>query len=282
MKKVLVLGGTGMLGAPAARQILAAGIEVRILTRVAEKARKTLGSEFDIVNGDVADIQSLEQAMQGCDGAHISVGGAVDRVSAENVAALAARLGFGRIGYVSGSTVCEGNRWFPMVEQKLLAEQAVIDSGVPFTIFRPTWPMEQLPRFVMGGRATVIGDRLEPWHWFAAEDMGTMVSKAFQLEEAAGKHLFIHGPEALSAQAALERYCKAFHPDIGLVFVMPIEVARATAETTGNTMLKMFAEMMAYFKKVGEPGDPTEANKLLGAPATTLDAWIENRKTKTA
>jgi hypothetical protein len=35
---------------------------------------------------------------------------------------------------------------------------------------------------------------------------------------------------------------------------------------------------MAYFDKVGEMGDPTEANQLLGAPETTLDEWIEKRK----
>jgi hypothetical protein len=35
---------------------------------------------------------------------------------------------------------------------------------------------------------------------------------------------------------------------------------------------------MAYFDKVGELGDPTEANQLLGAPTTTLDAWIEQRR----
>jgi hypothetical protein len=40
--------------------------------------------------------------------------------------------------------------------------------------------------------------------------------------------------------------------------------------------------MMAYFEKVGEPGDPSEANKVLGAPATTLDEWIDLRRADTA
>jgi hypothetical protein len=40
-----------------------------------------------------------------------------------------------------------------------------------------------------------------------------------------------------------------------------------------------FAELMAYFDQVGEMGDPAEANRLLGEPATTLDAWIEQRQT---
>jgi hypothetical protein len=46
-------------------------------------------------------------------------------------------------------------------------------------------------------------------------------------------------------------------------------------------MLGFFAELMAYFEQAGEMGDPAEANRLLGAPATTLDAWIEQRKAGT-
>jgi hypothetical protein len=55
-------------------------------------------------------------------------------------------------------------------------------------------------------------------------------------------------------------------------------MAKAMADSTGNDMLRFFAELMAYFKKVGEPGDPTEANQLLGAPTITLDMWIAQRR----
>jgi uncharacterized protein YbjT (DUF2867 family) len=281
MKTVLVLGGTGMLGAPVARRLAADGFLVRLLARDSEKARGIFGDAgFEIVAGDVTHLGDLERALEGCSGVHISVGGPVDQLSAENVAALAPKLGTERITYVSGSTVLEQNRWFPMIEQKLLAERAIKESGVSYTVFCPTWPMEQLPRFVLGGRATVIGAQLPPWHWFAAEDMGRMVSTAYQRKEAANTRLFVHGPEGVTPKAALERYCQAFHPEIESVSVMPIDVARAAADSSGNDMLRFFAELMAYFKKVGEPGDPTQANELLGAPTTTLDAWIERRKAK--
>lgn len=38
---------------------------------------------------------------------------------------------------------------------------------------------------------------------------------------------------------------------------------------------------MAYFDKVGEMDDPTEANDLLGAPTTTLAEWIKQKQTET-
>ena len=281
MKKILVLGGTGMLGGPVAHRLRTDGFEVRLLARDPEKARAMDGDSFEIAAGDVTDLDSLERGLQGCEGAHISVGGPIDQLSAEHVAALAPRLGLQRITYISGATASEQNRWFPMTAQKLEAEKAISECGVPYTVFCPTWPLEQLPRFARGGQPLLVGDRPNPYHWFAADDLGRMVSAAYQLEEAADKRFFVHGPEAMTMKEALERYCRAFHPEAASVSVMPVDAARAVAKSTGNQMLGFFAELMAYFDQVGEMGDPSEANQLLGAPRTTLDAWIQQRKTGT-
>jgi len=165
-----------------------------------------------------------------------------------------------------------------MTAQKLAAEEAIRACGVPFTIFCPTWPMEMLPRYARGGQPLMIGDQPLPVHWFAADDMARMISVAYQGAGAANRKLFVHGPELQTTVEALERYCQAFYPEVESVPLMPIAAARATAASTGNQMLGFFAELMAYFEKVGEMGDPAEANELLGAPTTTLDAWIERQK----
>jgi uncharacterized protein YbjT (DUF2867 family) len=281
-KRILVLGATGMLGKPVARHLNDAGFQVRILARDAAKARKLFDEAFEIEPGDVNDLASLDRAMADCYGVHISVGGAVDQISADNVAALAPKLGLAHITYVSGSTVCEENGWFPMTAQKLKAETAVIQSEIPYTIFCPTWPMEQLPRFVNNGQATLIGEKPIAWRWFATDDLGRMVANAYQREAALGKRLYVHGPEPFTMKAALTRYCETFHPEINSIDITPIDMARSVADSTGNQMLKFFAELMAYFEKVGEPGDPTEANQILGAPTTTLADWIGQRNEQMA
>ncbi|MEJ2601110.1 MAG: NAD(P)H-binding protein [Anaerolineales bacterium] len=281
-EKILALGGTGMLGQPSARRLQADGFHVRLLARDVEKTRQLFDETFEVVPGDVTNLSSLEKAMTGCQGVFLSIGGPVDQLSAENVAALAPRLGVGHLIYLSGSTVKEPNRWYPMTAQKLNAEKAIRECGVPYTILCPSWPMEQLPRFVREGRATVIGVLPDPWHWFAAGDLARMVSNAFQRQPARGKRLYVHGPEGIPVKDALERYCQAFHPEIESVAVMPIEAAMAMAESTGSVFIKVFAEMMDYFKKAGEPGDPTEANQILGAPTITLDEWMRQRHPQVA
>jgi uncharacterized protein YbjT (DUF2867 family) len=282
VKKILVLGGTGMLGEPVARRLKDDGFDVRLLARNPEKTRALFDGSFEIVTGDVTDAGSLEKALEGCSGAHVSVGGPVDQLSAENVASLGSRLGLERITYISGSTVFEQNRWFPMVEQKLEAENAIRECGVSYTIFCPTWPMEQLPRFARDGKPFLLGKQPAKYHWFAAEDLAHMVSSAYRDEEAAGKRFFIHGPEAMTMKEALERYCRVFYPDAKPVSVMPIWLAKTIAKLTANKDMQAGASIMGYFDKVQEMGDPGEANAILGAPEITLDEWMNKRRSQTA
>ncbi len=278
MEKILVLGATGLLGKPVAQQLKSDGFAVRIMARDLDKARSMFDESFEIVQGDVTDKASLEKAMQGCHGVHISVGGPVDQVSAENVAALAAKCGVERISYISGATVAEENGWFPMVAQKLDAEKAVQACGVPFTIFCPTWPMEQVARFARDGKPFMIGKQPHPLHFFAEADMAHMVSAAYQKEEAANKRFYVYGPEALTMLQAIERYCQRFHPEVEKVSAMPVWLAKLMGALTRNPGLKFAANLMGYFDKTAEVGDAAEANQILGAPAITLDVWMTERK----
>lgn len=274
-KRILVIGGTGLLGNPTAYQLKADGFQVRILARDVKKAQGMFNDGFEIVQGDVTDFSSLEKAMTGCYGVHNSVGGSADQVSAENVAELVPHLGVERISYISGATVAEKNRWFPMVTQKLDAEKAIRNCGVTFTIFCPTWPMEQLVRFARNGKPSLIGKQPLPVHFFAAQDLARMISKSYQLAEAQNKRFFVYGPEAMTMKTALERYCARFYPEVNKISVMPIWLAKLLGTLTGNEMLKYASELMAYFDKSAEGGDSSEANAILGAPWTTLDAWMD-------
>ena len=51
--KILVVGGTGMLGKPVADRLAKDGYEVRVLTHSPEKAKIMFGSEIELAAGDV-------------------------------------------------------------------------------------------------------------------------------------------------------------------------------------------------------------------------------------
>jgi len=275
---ILVLGGTGLLGLPVSHGLNKAGFQVRILTRDRQKAQALLDDSFQVVEGDPLDANCLDNALKGCYGVHISLPGEVEQPTAERIARAAPRHGVKRITYISGASVAEERRWFAMVDRKFRAEAAIQASGVPYTIFGPTWQMESLPLFVVQGRASVLGKQPTPYHWVAADDLAQMVSAAYQQAAGESGRVIVFGPEAISMHDALRRYCAMFHPEIKHVSTMPFWLVKLLATLTRNSELKSVGEMMAYFEKVGEGNAQPKVNDVFGKPTTTLDQWLASRQ----
>jgi uncharacterized protein YbjT (DUF2867 family) len=282
---ILVVGGTGMLGEPVVRCLLADGVRVRVMTRSPEKARAQFERDVELVEGDVEDVGSLEAALEGCQGVHVNLRSSADtdleRRGAANVAQAAARAGVGRISYLSGATVCAGNCWFVGTKAKFEAETAIRDSGVPYFIFRATWFMESLNSLlrVMGGtkRALQIGRQPHPYRWVAADDYARMVSTAYRLAEAESRTFYVCGPSAYTMREALEIFCRIAHPDAAFTY-LPLWAASLIARIGGREELQAAIPFLRYMEQVREGGDPGETNALLGAPTTTLEQWSAARR----
>ncbi len=281
--KILIVGATGMLGEPVARQLQADGHTVRLLSRNVAKAQTKFGEWFEVVYGDVAQPETIRKALAGCDGVHINLAGGptpedYDRIEhrgTAQVAQVAAELGLKRISYLSGFSVSEthfGEEY--ATDAKLMAETAVKASGIPYTIFRATWFMESFPLFIQNKRIVVVGKQTVPLHWLAAKDYARMVAKAYQTPEAANKTLYIYGPEAISMTEAIKRYQAAVRPDLAFS-QMPIWMLSAMARLSRNAEMKDVAQFMRYTEKATETGAGDEANGLLGKPTTTLTEWCQ-------
>lgn len=277
-KIILVLGATGTLGKPVSYALKEAGFQVRIMTRNLQKAHIIFDNSFEMVAWDVMDANCLEQALHGCYGVHISLPTEVEQPVAETVTRLASRHGVERISYISGATVAEEHRWFPMINRKFLAEKAITESEIPYTIFCPTWVMDGLKMFINQGRAFMFGTQPCPYHWVAGEDIASMVSTAYRIDEAENKRIIVHGPEAIHLSDALRRYCTVIQPEIKQVSSMPFWLVKMLATLTNNQQLKGACEMMSYFETVGESTSAPKNDGILAAPAITLDQWLGSRK----
>jgi uncharacterized protein YbjT (DUF2867 family) len=279
-QRILVLGGTGMLGQPVVHRLPADGYQVRVLSRSPDRARALLGEGCEVVGGDVDDPPSLEAALCGCYGVHIclpDVAPDLESRGVANVAQAAARAGVGRLTYVSGMTVSEENAWFPIIRGKLQAEAAIRQSGVPYSIFRLGWVMENLDKSFRGPFALVVGRNPHPYHMVAAADFARMVPAAYARPEAANKVFFIHGPRAYTYRQAMERYCSVAHPRCHVV-TLPFWLAEIIARVFRRAELRAVLPFLRYHAQTGERGDPAEANALLGAPTITLEEWCRQRR----
>jgi uncharacterized protein YbjT (DUF2867 family) len=283
---ILVVGGTGEIGRPVARQLLADGYSVRLLVRNAERARAQLGPDFEYSAGVVDDPGAIERALEGCMGVHVSLRGGsdpdeLDRVEhrgTARIAQLAAQQGVARLTYLSGMLVAEDAE-IPGDRAKYRAEQAIRNSGVPYTIFKPTYFMETLPRHVQGNLAIVLGKQPHPLHMVAAGDFARMVSLSYRMPEAANRHFFVHGPEAITIPDALRLYCSLVEPGKRVVS-MPLAFMSVVDTLFMHGQLRSTIQLMRVMQRAGERGDPSEANEVLGAPPTTLREWCQKQRAR--
>ena len=283
MQTILVIGATGTVGGPVAQQLLASGYHVRLLVRDVERARTQLGADFEYLTGRVENSEAVQHALAGCSGVHISLQAGsnpqeIERVEyqgAMHVVELAKRSPGMHLSYVSGMFVGGQVGHGVLADQaKVRVEQAIQDSGIPFTIFRPTYFMDNLPKHIQGKRAMVLGKQPHPLHLVAASDFGHMVSRAFQEPLAQNRIFSVQGPEALTLVEALRLYCSLLEPE-KRVTTIPLWAMSLLDTLFLGKQMRRTVQTMQVLQRYGEIGDPTDANRLLGAPTTTLRAWCE-------
>lgn len=225
-QKILVCGGTGFVGSEIAKQLVKDGKSIRILTR---KNPKNPISNVEYVMGDVFDKESLDQAMKDCDTVinavqfknapfeNPSKGLTYEKVDAEGteeIVKASARNGLSRILYISGAGTAEG-RTEPWFRAKIRAEKAIRNSGLIYTIFRPSWMIgphdKSLNKFISMIRLFPIvfilgsGYRIQP---LFVDDMAKMVSASINLPKAQNQVYEVGGPESLTMKEILQCVAK--------------------------------------------------------------------------
>jgi uncharacterized protein YbjT (DUF2867 family) len=286
IERILVLGATGLIGAPVARQLLADGHYVRVLVRDVDRARAQLGTELEYVPGSVTDSATVDRAAKGVNAVHVSLGvedpaqlDTVEHHGTATVAAAAARHGLERISYLTGSLVHE--EYGPKIPEhraKLAAEHAIQASGVPYTFFRPTYFTNTLPRHVQGPLLVALGRQRWALHPVCAEDFAVQVAHAFATPAAANRDFYVHGPEQLTLHQALETYRRIVAPDKRLATI-PLPVMAMIDRLFMGRKLEPNLQIMRLLARIGERGDPTAASELLGAATTTVQAWCHTQAT---
>ena len=164
MPHVLLTGAAGFLGRHVARELLAAGAEVRALSRREETDRVLAVLGATPVRGDVTDPDSLRRAMAGVDAVfhtaadtntwrphndaqtRTNVGGAQHLVKAARDAGVSAFVHTSSVSAYSHlvhQVLREdvpqrgGDSWINYERTKYLAEKIVRESGLPFIISQP-------------------------------------------------------------------------------------------------------------------------------------------------
>jgi uncharacterized protein YbjT (DUF2867 family) len=181
---ILVGGATGRQGNAVVDELLARGYKVRGLTRRpdSKKAGRLAAKGVELVKGDYADRESLLAAMQGIERVFFYSGFSSNEVEeGSNVIAAAKTSGIKHLVYSSGAAASPENGLEGA--SKMQVELEIIDSGVPYTVFRPVAFMENFDRQQARTVKNGIFDSRDPdrmLHFIAIKDIGLLVAEAFE------------------------------------------------------------------------------------------------------
>jgi len=145
--KIFVTGGTGFVGREVVRQLHGVGHKVRCLVRDAERAKRSLPPAIELHTGDLTDPSSVKGGLKECQAVVHLVGiilekgrSTFERIhvqGTEDLLKATTEAGIRRYIHMSalGSRPNALSRYH---QTKYRAEQAVTQSGLDWTIFRPS------------------------------------------------------------------------------------------------------------------------------------------------
>ena len=209
---ILVSGATGQQGGTVARNLLERGFAVRALTRDMDKAaaRELADLGAEVVSGDLEDRASIERVLDGVFGVfsvqQFMETGVEGEVRQGVLLADAARAaGVEHIVYSSVGSA-HRNTGIPHFESKFEVEEHVRASGVPYTVLRPVFFMQNwefMREPVLSGMLPQPLDPDKPLQMIDAGDIGIFAAMAFDDPETwAEREVDIAGDELTMPEIA--------------------------------------------------------------------------------
>ncbi len=272
---ILVIGATGNIGGRALRDLAAQGVAVRALSRDPSKL-PALGDHVEVVPGDLEHPHTIAAALDGVDKVLLCAASSNPMLHEAAVIRQAGDAGVEHMVMVSSFGVEYGVGSGPAHQP---GEVALRSSALAWTILRGMAYMTNALRWRDTIRSS--GAFYEPtgsgrYAMIDPADIGAVAAKVLTESGHDAKTYDLTGPEALSS----DTYAAKLAAAVG----RPIRHVDIPAEAFEDAMLKAgvpqaVVEPVAGFYALVKAGrlqivTPT-VEQILGAPATTFDAWAQ-------
>lgn len=286
MKKIAIIGATGMLGQPVTKEFMKAGFEVCILARDTHKAKQIFGSSIQVFEANIKDIDKISQFLKGQDGLYLNLSVEqkssksdfqAEREGLDNILKIAKEANIKRIGYLSSLVqFYQGqsgfNWWVFDIKQK--AVDKIKNSGIPYSIFYPSTFMESFDKgaYRQGNRIALAGVSKHKMFLISGNDYGKQVVKAFQLDN--GNHDYIvQGQEGFTADEAAKYYIENYKKDKVKIIKAPLFVLKFLGLFTNK--FNYGANIVEALNNYPEKFEAEETWKILGKPNTRFIDYIQ-------
>ncbi len=240
MKRILVTGATGFVGRHVVPCLVESGHAVRILARGPVR-QHLLPDGVEVSYASLTDQEGLEAALSGIDAVvHLvaiirergeATFDSVNHLGTARLVKAALSAGVSRFVLMGAIGAVDDPR-FPYLQSKWRGEQALIQSGIPYTILRGSIIFGEGDEFInaLGGLVRVfplvpvIGRGKVRFQAIHVEDVAHSIARTLELDETENRIIEIGGPEYLTYNGILDTIAETYgckrlklHLPIGLM-----------------------------------------------------------------
>ena len=282
IQRITVIGGTGTLGRPVVRELVAAGYEVTLAVRNPEKAAG-LGAAT-VVEADLFDVPSLRKAVHGADAVYLNLsvkpgekpsGAHAQTHGLRRVIEVAREMKVRRLAMISSLVQNyqgrDGFDWW-VFDVKRQAVRLLQESGICSTVFYPSSFFENF-NDRQGTKIALPGKSKHPMWFIAGSDYGKQVARSFAIEGDVHRQYPAQGPEPFTYDEAA-RVFAANYPKEKLTVTHPPLIllkARGLLSRRWNHIANIVEALNEYPEQFLSQKTWDE----LGKPSTTLAEWAK-------
>jgi uncharacterized protein YbjT (DUF2867 family) len=290
MSAILIVGATGLLGSDICKQLAAEGRSVRALVRPTSDPAKVDSlklSGVEIVHGDVRDRASLDEACKGVDVVISTVSAmpfsyqpGVNDIQTTDLEGISNLIDAAKANQVSHFIYTSFSKNidqdFPLRNAKREVEKRLMESGLTYTILRPSCFMEVWLGPAVGfdaanGKVVIYGTGKNPIGWIAIHDVTQFAVASLNNPAAKNAILELGGPESVSALEAVGCFEQAIGRPIEMQ-LMPMEAIEAQQAAATDPMQKSFSALMRAVA-VGDPIDMTTTLQTFSIHPTSVEEY---------
>jgi uncharacterized protein YbjT (DUF2867 family) len=288
---ILVVGSTGFLGSEICRRLTSQGKAVRGLVRATSKPERVAALKawgVETVLGDLRDPATLEKPCQGVDTVITTATTTVSMQPGDSIpitdqqgqlglVKVASDQGVQNFIFISYSkNVDAGITPSPLTVAKRVVEQAVIDSGMTYTILRPSDFMELWLSPAVGfdyanAKATIYGEGHARVSFISLGDVAQFAVESLEKIAARNQVIELGGPAAVSPLEAVHIFERLGGKSFELQFV-PAATLKAQIEGASDPLQKSFASLMLS-QSNGDEVDMSLAKKVFSFPMTSVEDY---------
>jgi uncharacterized protein YbjT (DUF2867 family) len=211
-KKILVYGGTGFYGRKVVEKLVQKGQSVKVVTRNAERAKKTVGDNVELYEGDVTEKETISKSLKNVSAIVICLSAMsnklirkmkeIERDAVLEIMEEAKKANISRLVYMSGYEMREqllNDLKIPEFgEIKIEVEEKIRQSDFNWTILGDAPAFEMFFAFTNKGRMAVPGGGLNAFPTISPEDVGEITAQIVMRDDLNGKRIKLTGPKAYS------------------------------------------------------------------------------------